>query len=784
MTVGKLIFLLWIIYVTSVHSFRGRGRGKKKARVEKKDPIMEQMADIQTGIAWKKTDWDRDYEIAEWTTTFVELVAKSKLFIDKTLLIKEFMESRHKLFIVTFPKQWGKSTNLDMLGRFLRIKLDSKGRLVPRNKTLNYRLFTKGIIIYKDTDDGTLNKEKLKTPLLIAQHTDLIEQHLGMYPIVHMSLKKYKGLAVQTMEMTLGRFRTTVAKMFRSYYRLYSNLRRKVDEAKNQRELQKAKQDYEVYRKFYLGEHQNKTVYEGSIRTLCKYLSEYYCRKVFVFIDEYDTPAMHFHYKIRYDEAESEEYLSFFHQLMMKSFVENEYLEKGMICGVFRLPDLLPLNSAIDIQENNLLGSPIAQYFAFNQKDMELLLRDQKINPHQRRNALKWYGCYYIAGNPNLCFFNPNSLGDFFNLRQIIGEWRGSDNMQTVQMIYRHSWAREIVKGLLNKDKTIMNVDVLMFTKTMMADLHEMIFKEVDPQFIHPVPDMVFKSYLFNSGYMIVDPSQYPLPENFTSVELLLVSEEVSVELHRKMAEFLAQKCIYVFNHLRFARANLIYYIEADKKSPKEFIRSLEKLFSQFRHFYSDRKRTEMLYLYDEYCSQVLEVLALEVQLVEDFDVQVYSRKVLGPEVVLVNNRLRYGAIIELTTNLKSPQKAYHQARGFKHVFKRFPHIEKIKFVGINSLFTVKNVELVGETVYLVDPEGPPIIPEMTYVNDTYEGVESYSRDEQEDRSVQYFDLKDSKEVIESGSYDDEKDYDEDAQPNMVAGPDEDKKADSEGAEY
>lgn len=786
MSLGKfrLLFLLWIIHISSVHC---GGRGRRKQKVKQKNEELEQMADIQTGLAWKREDLDREYEIAEWTTTFVELVAKSRLFVDKTLLIKEFIESSHKLFIVTFPKQWGKSTNLDMLSRFFRMKLDSKGRIVPLNKTLNYRLFTKGIIIYKDPVTGELYKERLKTPLLIAKHYDLIEEYLGKYPVIHMSLKKYKGLAVQTIDMTLGRFRTTMAKIFRSYSRLYGHLRRTLDEARTEQETNKAKEEYEVYRKFYLGEHQNKSVYENSIRTLCKYLSDYYGRKVFVFIDEYDTPVMHFHYKIRYMKEESEEYIDFFKQLMMNTFVENDYLMKGMICGVFRLPDLLPLKTAIDIQENNLLGSPIAQYFAFNQKDMELLLRGQDINAHQRRNALKWYGCYYIAGNPNLCFFNPNSLGDFFNLRQIIGDWRGSDNLQTISMIYRHTWVREIVKGLLNKEKTIMDIDVLRFTKEMMADLHEMIFNDKDPTFIHLNPDMVFKSYLFNSGYLIVDPSQHPLAENFTSVELLLVSVEVSVQLHRKLAEYLAERCIYVYNHLKFAKVNLLYYIEADKKSPKEFIRSLEKLFSQFRHYYSSGKRTEMLYLYDEFCCQILEILALEVQLVEDFDIQAYTRKSLGPEVVIVNNRLRYGAIIELTTNLKSPQKAYHQARGFKRVFKKFPHIEKIKFVGINSLFTVKNVELVGETVYLVDPDGPPLAPELVFVNDTYEGVESFGKDDGP-KSVEYFDLRDSKEVMESGSYEDENDDGRDAEPEPAVHRfpqnDEDKKVDSDGANY
>ena len=44
---------------------------------------------------------------------------KSGIFVDKTLLIKEIIEDGSKALLLTMPRRWGKSINLDMLKRFL-----------------------------------------------------------------------------------------------------------------------------------------------------------------------------------------------------------------------------------------------------------------------------------------------------------------------------------------------------------------------------------------------------------------------------------------------------------------------------------------------------------------------------------------------------------------------------------------------------------------------------------------------------------------------------------------
>ena len=52
---------------------------------------------------------------------YEELVKKSTIIIDKTLFIKQIIESEDKVSLIAMPRKWGKSLNLDMLRRFLEI---------------------------------------------------------------------------------------------------------------------------------------------------------------------------------------------------------------------------------------------------------------------------------------------------------------------------------------------------------------------------------------------------------------------------------------------------------------------------------------------------------------------------------------------------------------------------------------------------------------------------------------------------------------------------------------
>ncbi|MEO1219300.1 MAG: AAA family ATPase, partial [Bacteroidota bacterium] len=66
-------------------------------------------------------------KICTGTDRFDKLLLKSDVFVDKSLFIKEFLESQEEVTLITRPRRWGKSLNMDMLKRFLNIEVDDQG---------------------------------------------------------------------------------------------------------------------------------------------------------------------------------------------------------------------------------------------------------------------------------------------------------------------------------------------------------------------------------------------------------------------------------------------------------------------------------------------------------------------------------------------------------------------------------------------------------------------------------------------------------------------------------
>lgn len=79
------------------------------------------------------------YKYAISCSNFKKLITAKGLFIDKTMLIKEFLEDETEVTLIPRPRCFGKTLNISMLKYFLDIKEDSSD------------LF-KGFKIYKDSE--------------------------------------------------------------------------------------------------------------------------------------------------------------------------------------------------------------------------------------------------------------------------------------------------------------------------------------------------------------------------------------------------------------------------------------------------------------------------------------------------------------------------------------------------------------------------------------------------------------------------------------------------------
>ena len=68
----------------------------------------------------------KKYQIKVGTSNFRKLVSSdglsadlNRLFVDKTLFIKDFLDHSNDVVLITRPRRWGKSSALSMLQHFL-----------------------------------------------------------------------------------------------------------------------------------------------------------------------------------------------------------------------------------------------------------------------------------------------------------------------------------------------------------------------------------------------------------------------------------------------------------------------------------------------------------------------------------------------------------------------------------------------------------------------------------------------------------------------------------------
>ncbi len=136
-------------------------------------------------------------EICTGTDRFDKLLLESDLFVDKSLFIKEFLERGNEVSLITRPRRWGKSLNMDMLKRFLTIEVDDQGKPLPQEQSLNRKLFVGGEVVIRPKT----GKVKQLFPLKIAQQCpDLISDYQGEYPVISIGFKDVKGSSYQAIE--------------------------------------------------------------------------------------------------------------------------------------------------------------------------------------------------------------------------------------------------------------------------------------------------------------------------------------------------------------------------------------------------------------------------------------------------------------------------------------------------------------------------------------------------------------------------------------------------------
>lgn len=279
----------------------------------------------------------------------------SYYYIDKTMLIKDFLDERPKVSLFTRPRRFGKTLTMDML-----------------------RVF------FESTEEDTAVYFRDKQ---IWQQGENYRSHQGKYPVVYLSFKDAKKNDwVQT--------RDHMIQLITSEYLRHSEL-------KDSGRIRNA--DY--YEKVVSG-RANPDQFDISLRELTQMLHEHHGIAPVVIIDEYDTPIQQGYSRGFYDET-----VDFMRNLFSGAFKDNEHLSFGFLTGILRVAKESIFSGLNNLKIYSILDHRFQEYFGFTAEEVREMARyyhaEEKFG-----EICDWYDGYRF-GDTHI--FNPWSVINYFS---------------------------------------------------------------------------------------------------------------------------------------------------------------------------------------------------------------------------------------------------------------------------------------------------------------------------------------------------------------------------------
>ena len=371
---------------------------------------------------------------------FKEIIEKNGYFVDKTLMIRELIESNAKVTLFTRPRRFGKTLNQSMIRRFFEDEINERGE-----KNDNGYLF-----------DG----------LAVSRCGEDILRHQQQYPVISLSLKSAKQPDFDT---AYGNICREIADEFRRHrYVLEAG---KLDE-----------DQVDVFRDIMSG----KAKYADCCRAL-KVLSESLAvchgRNTIILIDEYDVPLENAYVQGFYDEM-----IGFIRSLFESALKTNPYLEKGIITGCLRISRESIFTGLNNLEVHSILSSYCSDKFGFREDEVQDMLAYYDL-ADKYPELKEWYDGYRFGKTE---IYNPWSI---LNYIRFVKE----DPDTLPKPYWSNTSSNSIVREMVDDadEDTRRELEILMDGGTIEKPVHE----DITYGDIHESMDNLW-NFLFFTGYL------------------------------------------------------------------------------------------------------------------------------------------------------------------------------------------------------------------------------------------------------------------------------------------
>lgn len=283
------------------------------------------------------------------------LASSEYYYVDKTLLIKDFIDERPKVSLFTRPRRFGKTLNMDMLRTFFE----------------------------KSNEDTSVYFRDKKIWACGRKYQD----YQGKYPVVFITFKDIKK---ETWEETYSKIVQTITLEFKRHSELADST---------------YIGDSDYYKSIINGEI-DEDLFDSSLMMLSKMLHEHHGIAPIIIIDEYDTPIQQGYMCGFYDKV-----ILFMRNLFSGAFKDNNHLSYGFMTGILRVAKESIFSGLNNLKINSILDNRYSEYFGFTPEEVREIAQYYKA-VEKYDEICEWYDGYRFGKTE---IFNPWSVINYFN---------------------------------------------------------------------------------------------------------------------------------------------------------------------------------------------------------------------------------------------------------------------------------------------------------------------------------------------------------------------------------
>lgn len=334
--------------------------------------------------------------------SFEDIIQSNCFYIDKTSLIKEWWESEDDITLITRPRRFGKTLNMDMLKCFFSNQYRDQGQLFE------------GLNIWKE---------------------EKYQQLQGTYPVIYLSFADVKQTNYKDAVLKIKKIITDV---YQQYIELAG---------------WEGLTEVQVRQFQSVDPYMDDVTAQCALKDLSGYLYRYYEKKVIILLDEFDTPMQE-----AYIHGYWDEFTAFIRSLFNAAFKTNPYLNRAMMTGITRVSKESIFSDLNNLKVVTTTSEEYATCFGFTQEEVFVALEEFQL-ADQKDAVKQWYDGFTFGSQQDI--YNPWSITNYLKEKKFLAYWASTSSNGLVNRLIQTSKpdVKEFMEELLNEREIVLNFD-------------------------------------------------------------------------------------------------------------------------------------------------------------------------------------------------------------------------------------------------------------------------------------------------------------------------------------